>query len=58
MSKGVGEVETQFLTYGSADDPFVTAGGDTVAVLTLSATDIRPLLPTEILQAREITSAG
>jgi hypothetical protein len=33
---------------------FVTAGGDTVAVLSLSATDVRPLLPTEILHAREI----
>lgn len=36
---------------------FVTAGGDTVAVLTLDTTDIRPLLPTEILHAREITAA-
>jgi hypothetical protein len=35
---------------------FVTAGGDTVAVLSLSATDVRPLLPTEILHAREITA--
>jgi hypothetical protein len=36
---------------------FVTAGGETVAVLTLSPNDIRPLLPTEILHAREITAA-
>ena len=28
MAKGVGTVETQFLTFGSAGDPFVTAGGD------------------------------
>ena len=31
---------------------FVTGGGDTVAVLTLSETDLRPLAPQEILHAR------
>jgi hypothetical protein len=35
---------------------FVTAGGETVAVLTLRAADIRQLLPSEILHAREITA--
>ena len=36
MSKGVGEVETQFLTFGSADDPFVTAGGDSLPGVTIA----------------------
>ena len=36
MSKGVGEVETQFLTFGSADEPFVTAGGDSLPGVTIA----------------------
>ena len=36
MSKGVGKVETQFLTFGSADDPFVTAGGDSLPGVTIA----------------------
>jgi homoserine O-acetyltransferase len=36
MSKGVGEVETQFLTYGSADDPFVTASGESLPGVTIA----------------------
>lgn len=34
---------------------FVTAEGKTVAVLTLTADDIRPMKAREILHAREIT---
>jgi hypothetical protein len=33
---------------------FVTAGGKTIAVLTLSSSDIRPMKNKEILHAREI----
>jgi hypothetical protein len=33
---------------------FVTAAGRTVAVVTLEATDIRPMAPTEILHVREL----
>lgn len=36
MSKGVGEVETKFLTYGSEDDPFVTAGGESLSNVTIA----------------------
>ena len=36
MSKGVGEVETQFLTFGSADEPFVTASGEALAGATIA----------------------
>jgi len=36
MSKGVGEVETQFLTYGNADDPFVTASGESLPGVTIA----------------------
>ena len=36
MSKGVGEVETQFLTFGRADEPFVTAGGDALPGVTIA----------------------
>ncbi len=35
----------------------VTAEGRTVAVLTLTETDVRPIQSTEILHARELTSA-
>lgn len=36
MSKGVGSVETQFLTFGSADDPFVTADGGVLPSVTIA----------------------
>ena len=36
MSQGVGAVETQFLTFGSADDPFITADGSALAGVTLA----------------------
>jgi hypothetical protein len=34
---------------------FVTAEGQTVAVLTLTATDVRPMAAREILHVREVT---
>jgi homoserine O-acetyltransferase len=36
MSKGVGSVETQFLTFGSADEPFVTADGGVLPSVTIA----------------------
>jgi len=36
MAKNVGEVETKFLTFGNADEPFVTASGDTLPGITLA----------------------
>jgi hypothetical protein len=36
---------------------FVTAEGKTIAVLTLSSADIRPMSRTEILHARELIPA-
>lgn len=36
MSKSVGTVKTQFLTFGSAEDPFVTVGGDHLPGVTLA----------------------
>ena len=36
MSKGIGKVATRFHTFGSADDPFVTAGGDALPGLTIA----------------------
>ena len=36
MSKGVGEVGTQFLTFGSADEPFVTASGESLPGVTIA----------------------
>jgi homoserine O-acetyltransferase len=36
MAQGVGTVETQFLTFGSADDPFVTADGSALPGVSLA----------------------
>lgn len=36
MGKGIGAVGTQFLTFGSADEPFVTAGGEALPSVTLA----------------------
>jgi hypothetical protein len=38
----------------SFDVEFVTGTGETVAVVTLTHKDVRPMLPNEILHAREI----
>jgi homoserine O-acetyltransferase len=36
MSKGIGTIETKFLTFGSEDDPFVTADGGSLSSVTIS----------------------
>ncbi len=36
MSKGLGKVATKFHTFGSADDPFVTASGDHLTAVTIA----------------------
>lgn len=36
MSKGVGNIATRFLSFGSADDPFVTAGGEALPEVTIA----------------------
>ena len=36
MSKGIGKVATRFHTFGSADDPFVTAGRDALPGVTIA----------------------
>ena len=36
MARGVGTVETRFLTFGSADEPFVTAGGQSLPGVTIA----------------------
>jgi hypothetical protein len=36
---------------------FVTSGGDTIAVLSLAAKEVRPLAGREVLHARELTTA-
>jgi hypothetical protein len=40
---------------GGYEVEFVTGGGDTVAVLTLSDADVRPLAAGEILHARPLS---
>ena len=40
---------------GGYEVEFVTGGGDTVAVLTLSDVDVRPLAAGEILHARPLS---
>ena len=49
-----GDVGVVVLRYpaGGYEVEFVTGSGSTVAVLTLSETDLRPLAPEEILHAR------
>lgn len=37
---------------------FVSLGGDTVAVVTLTASDLRPVQPNEIASARELAPAS
>jgi len=54
---GVGAVVD---VYGAGEEyevEFVTAEGYTVALLTLSETDIRPMADKEILHVREVTAA-
>lgn len=55
-----GDVGTVVHSYQSGDTfevEFVTAEGHTVALLTLTQKDIRPMVGGEILHARAVTSA-
>lgn len=58
LKKGdVGGVVHCYADRATVEVEFVTAGGKTVAVLTLAEADVRPLQSAEILHARELTSA-
>ncbi|MBM4276108.1 MAG: DUF4926 domain-containing protein [Deltaproteobacteria bacterium] len=55
-----GDIGTVVHLYGSGEAcevEFVNAQGDTVALLTLEAKDIRPLQGREILHVRELAQA-
>ena len=58
LEKGdVGAVVHRYVDKGAYEVEFVTAEGKTVAVLTLTEADIRPMWSGEILHAREFASA-
>lgn len=58
LKKGdVGAVVHCYADGATMEIEFVTAGGRTVAVLTLTRADVRPLQSAEILHARELASA-
>ncbi len=50
----VGAVVHCYADRAAVEVEFVTAGGKTVAVLTLPETDVRPIRSTEILHTREL----
>lgn len=53
-----GDIGTIVHCYGDSrafEVEFATVDGQTIAVLTLTEADIRPLKPSEILHARELT---
>lgn len=55
-----GDVGAIVHAYGDANAfevEFVTAEGKTVAVLTLGPADVRPMVDSEILHARDLASA-
>ena len=55
-----GDIGTVVLTYQEGKGytvEFMTLGGDTVAVVTLSAEQIRPIRTNEIAHARELIAA-
>jgi len=54
-----GDVGTVVLEHGSEayEVEFTTLGGDTVALLTLRADEIRPIARNEILHARRVEAA-
>jgi hypothetical protein len=57
LKKGdVGAVVHCYPDRATVEVEFVTAGGKTVAVLTLTQADVRPLQSAEILHARELAS--
>ena len=53
----VGAVVHQYADRQAFEVEFVTAEGRTIAVLTLTAEDIRPIRSGEILHVRELASA-
>lgn len=58
LKKGdVGAVVHCYPDDATVEVEFVTAGGKTVAVLTLTRVDVRPLQSAEILHAREFAPA-
>ncbi len=58
LKKGdVGAVVHRYAEGRAFEVEFVTAEGKTVAVLTLTEADIRPMRSGEILHARELASA-
>ncbi len=57
LSNGdVGAVVHRYPNGAAFEVEFVTAGGNTVAVLTLTEDDIRPMLENEILHVRSIAA--
>jgi hypothetical protein len=50
----IGTIVHEYADGRTYEVEFVTAGGNTVAVLTLSDEDIRPMKAREILHVREI----
>lgn len=58
LQKGdIGTVVHLYASAGACEVEFVNAQGDTVALLTLEAKDIRPLQGREILHVRELAQA-
>ena len=53
----IGAVVHRYPDGAAFEVEFVTAGGNTVAVLTLTASDVRPLRDPEILHARQLEPA-
>lgn len=53
----IGAVVHRYPDGAAFEVEFVTAGGQTVAVLTLTAGDVRPLRDREILHARSLEPA-
>lgn len=57
LKKGdVGAVVHVYRDKGAVEAEFLTAEGETIAVLTLKADDIRPIARDEILHVREFAS--
>jgi hypothetical protein len=58
LSRGdIGVVVHCYKDNAAFEVEFVTGKGETLAVITLEPKDIRPMLPNEILHAREIKAA-
>ena len=58
LSRGnIGAVVHSYKSGESYEVEFVTGRGETIALVTLEAKDIRPMNPNEILHVREIRAA-